>query len=47
MATNQDSKEIQIIEERKKPQKLPIKPLLDVGIKLRLYYERIIAKTEI
>jgi glycine/D-amino acid oxidase-like deaminating enzyme len=47
MATNQQSEEIKIIEERKKPKKLPIKPILDFGIYLRLLYERIIARTEI
>ncbi len=47
MATNQDTKEIRIIEERKKPNKLPFKALLSLGIYLRLFYERLIAKTEI
>ena len=47
MATNQDSDEIKIIEERKKPNKLPIKPILSLGVYLRLFYERLIAKTEI
>ncbi len=47
MATNQDSEEIRIIEERKKPNKLPIKPILNLGIYFRLFYERIIARTEI
>ncbi len=47
MATNQQSKEIKIIEERKKPNKLPFKPILDVGIKLRLLYEYIKARSEI
>ena len=47
MATNQQSEEIKIIEERNKPKKLPIKPILDFGIWLRLFYERIIARTEI
>ena len=47
MATNQDTDEIRIIDERKKPNKLPIKPILRLGIYLRLFYERLIAKTEI
>ena len=47
MATNQQSDEIRIIEERKKPNKLPIKPILDFGVYIRLLYERILARTEI
>ncbi len=47
MATNQDTDEIRIIEERKKPNRLPIKPILSLGVYLRLFYERLIAKTEI
>ena len=47
MATNQDTDEIRIIEKRKKPNKLPIKPILSLGVYLRLFYERLIAKTEI
>ena len=47
MANNQQSEEIKIIQERKKPTKLPIKPILSLGIRLRLFYERIIARTEI
>ena len=47
MAANQESDEIRIIDERKKPNKLPFKPLLSLGINLRLFYEKIIARTEI
>ena len=47
MATNQQSEKIKIIEEREKPNKLPIKPILDIGIKLRLMYEYIKARSEI
>ena len=47
IATDQQSDEIKIIEERKKPTKLPIEPILKFGIYLRLFYERIIARSEI
>ena len=47
MANNQQTDEIRVIEERKKPNKLPIKPILDLGVRLRLFYERYIARTEI
>ena len=47
MAANQESDEIRIIDERKKPNKLPFKPLLSLGINLKLFYEKIIARTEI
>jgi len=47
MASNQDSSEISIIEERKKPNWLPYQPFLNIGIYSRLFYERIKATTEI
>ena len=47
MAAGQHSDEIQIIEERKKPKILPPQPFLNIGIYLRLLYERMIAKSEI
>ncbi len=46
-AINENSKEIQIIEARKKPTWLPPNPLLNLGIKTRLIYERIRANSEI
>ena len=47
MASNQDSKEISIIEERAKPIWLPPQPFLNIGISARLFYERIKANNEI
>ena len=47
MASNQDSKEISIIEERAKPIWLPPQPFLNIGISARLFYERIKAYNEI
>ena len=41
------SKEIDIIESRVKPTWLPNGPLLTLGVKGRLFYERIRAKSEI
>ena len=46
MASNQQSDEISIIEERKKPNWLPPQPFLNVGISTRLAYERFKAKSE-
>ena len=46
-ASNESSKEIEIIERRKKPTWLPPQPFLNIGIKTRLAYERIKAKSEI
>ena len=46
-ASNENSKEIEIIQARKKPTKLPPNPFLHLGIKSRLIYERIIASSEI
>ena len=47
MATNQQTDEISIIEERKKPNWLPPQPFLNIGIYTRLAYERIKARSEI
>jgi glycine/D-amino acid oxidase-like deaminating enzyme len=47
MATDQQSEEIKIIDERKKPNKLPIRFILNLGIRTRLIYERFRARSEI
>ncbi len=46
-ASNQNTKEIDIIEERRKPTWLPPQPFLNLGVKTRLIYERFRAKSEI
>ena len=46
-ASNENTKEIEIIEARKKPTWLPPDPFLSLGVKARLLYERFRAKTEI
>jgi len=46
-ASNENSKEIQVIEARKKPTWLPPNPFLNFGVKSRLIYERIRATSEI
>ena len=46
MASNQQSDEISIIEERNKPNWLPPQPFLNVGIYTRLAYERFKARSE-
>ena len=46
-ASDQSSKEIETIELRKKLTQLPPDPFLSLGIKTRLIYERIRAKSEI
>ena len=46
-ASNQHTKEIETIEAINKPTWLPPQPFLDLGIKTRLIYERIRARTEI
>ncbi|MFL2886548.1 MAG: NAD(P)/FAD-dependent oxidoreductase [Candidatus Pelagibacter sp.] len=46
MASNQQSDNISIIEERKKPNWLPPQPFLNLGIYTRLAYERFKARTE-
>ena len=47
MASNQQSEEIRIIQERKKPNWLPPQPFLNLGIYSRLAYERFKAKSEL
>ena len=47
MASNQQSNEIEVIQQRKKPNWLPPQPFLNLGIYTRLAYERIKARTEI
>jgi glycine/D-amino acid oxidase-like deaminating enzyme len=46
-ASNQNTKEIETIEARKKPTWLPPDPFLSFGVKTRLIYERIRARSEI
>ena len=46
-ASNEHTKEIETIEARNKPTWLPPQPFLDLGIKTRLLYERIKARSEI
>jgi len=45
-ASNENSTEINLIEDRIKPTWLPPQPFLDIGIKTRLLYERIRANVE-
>ncbi len=46
-ASNQKTKEIEIIEARNKPTWLPPEPFLSLGVKARLLYERLKARSEI
>ena len=46
-ASNEHSKEIEIIEARNKPTWLPPQPFLNLGIKTRLLYERIRAYSDL
>ncbi len=46
-ASNEHTKEIEIIEARNKPTWLPPQPFLNFGIKTRLIYERIRARSDI
>ena len=46
-ASNENTNEIQTIEARNKPTWLPPQPFLNLGIKTRLFYERIRARSEI
>ena len=46
MASNQQTEQISIIEERKKPNWLPPQPFLNIGIYTRLAYERFKARSE-
>jgi len=45
-ANNENTEEINIIEKRNKANLLPPRPLLDIGVKARLMYERLIAASE-
>ena len=47
MATDQQSDEISIIDERQKPNWLPPQPFLNLGIHTRLVYERIRARSDV
>ena len=46
-ASDENSNEIEIIEKRNKPTWLPPQPFLDLGVKARLMYERLRARSEI
>ena len=46
-ASNENTKEIEIIEARNKPTWLPPDPILSLGVRARLIYERFRAKSEI
>ncbi|WP_440907767.1 NAD(P)/FAD-dependent oxidoreductase [Candidatus Pelagibacter sp.] len=46
-ASNENTKEIEVIEARNKPTWLPSDPILSLGVRARLIYERIRAKSEI
>ncbi len=46
-ASNGHSKEIETIELKNKPTRLPPQPLLNLGVKIRLIYERSKARSEI
>ena len=46
-ASNENTKEIDIIEERNKPTSLPPDPILSLGVRARLIYERFRARSEI
>jgi glycine/D-amino acid oxidase-like deaminating enzyme len=46
-ASEENTEEIETIEARNKPTWLPPQPFLDLGVKIRLKYERFRAKSEI
>ena len=46
-ASDKNTEEMKVIESRTKPTKLPSETLLDIGVKTRLFYERIRARKEI
>ena len=46
-ATNENSKEISVIESRSKPTWLPPQPFLNFGVRARLVYERFKSKSDI
>ena len=47
MASNQQSNEIEKINNIVKPNWLPPSPFLNIGVKTRLFFERLRAKSEI
>tara|TARA_B100001175_G_scaffold215077_1_gene182739 strand:+ start:1708 stop:3012 length:1305 start_codon:yes stop_codon:yes gene_type:complete len=47
MASNQHSDEIDVINKRIKPNRLPPNPILNLGVQVRLFYERIRARSEV
>ncbi len=47
MASDQQSNEIEIINNRVKPNWLPPSPILNLGVQTRLFFERLRAKSEI
>ena len=46
-ASNENTKEIEVIEARTRPTWLPPQPFLNLGVKTRLIYERFKARSEI
>ena len=46
-ASKESTNEIETIEDRNKPTWLPPQPFLDLGVKVRLIYERLKARSEI
>ena len=46
-ASNETTKEIEVIEQRNQPTWLPPEPFLSLGVKLRLIYERFRAQSEV
>ena len=46
-ASEENTKEIETIEARNKPTWLPPQPFLNIGVKTRLIYERLRAKSDI
>ena len=46
-ACDENTEEMKVIESRTKPTKLPAAKILDIGVKIRLFYERIKARKEI
>ena len=46
-ASEENTEEIQTIEVRNKPTWLPPQPFLNLGVKTRLIYERLRARSEI
>jgi glycine/D-amino acid oxidase-like deaminating enzyme len=46
-ASEENTREIETIEARNKPTWLPPQPFLNIGVKSRLFYERLRARSEI